>query len=94
MINVNLALQIWRLLSSEQNVNDLITCLKSPKFQMVYDEFLTQKCQENVNFQFWWNYMEMIFILLDFTRAQREGDWELYLDSFRAMFHTFSGTTT
>ena len=88
-INVDLALQISRLLSSEQNVNDLITCLKSPQFQTVYDEFLTQKCQENVNFQFWWNYMEMIFILLDFTRAQREGDWELYLDSFRAMLPYF-----
>ena len=88
-INVDLALQISRLLSSEQNVNDLITCLKSPQFQTVYDEFLTQTCQENVNFQFWWNYMEMIFILLDFTCAQREGDWELYLDSFRAMLPYF-----
>ena len=57
-INVDLALQISRLLSSEQNVNDLITCLKSPQFQTVYDEFLTQKCQENVNFQFWWNYTD------------------------------------
>jgi hypothetical protein len=33
--------------------------------------------------------MEMIFILLDFTCAQREGDWELYLDSFRAMLPYF-----
>jgi hypothetical protein len=33
--------------------------------------------------------MEMIFILPDFTRAQREGDWELYLDSFRAMLPYF-----
>ena len=33
--------------------------------------------------------MEMIFTLLDFTRAQREGNWELFLDSFLAMLSYF-----
>lgn len=88
-INVDPALHISCLLSSAQNVNELITYLKLPQFQRVYNDFLAQKCQENVNFRFWWNYMETISTLLDFTRGQRKGDWELYLDSFRDMLPYF-----
>jgi hypothetical protein len=41
-------------LSTEQNGRMLMVWLhvwKSPQFQRVYDEFLMQKCQENVNFR-------------------------------------------
>ena len=53
------------------------------------DEFLAQRSEENVNFKFWWNYMEMVSILHMFTRAQREGIWDLYLHSFRHMLPYF-----
>ncbi|KAG1693201.1 hypothetical protein GQR58_007155 [Nymphon striatum] len=36
-------------------------------------------------FAFWLVYMEMVFILLNFIRAEREGNWELHLESFKRM---------
>ena len=53
------------------------------------NEFIAQRSEENVNFKFWWNYMEMVSVLLMFTRAQREGIWDLYLHSFRHMLPYF-----
>ncbi|XP_014666278.1 PREDICTED: uncharacterized protein LOC106808189 [Priapulus caudatus] len=47
------------------------------------------------NFQFWWKYIEMVNILLRFTRAQRDGLWELHLSAFRDMlpyFHQYDHT--
>ena len=45
------------------------------------DEFVAQSFQENVNFMFWWHYMELVSILLIFTRAQRErGDMGPVID--------------
>ena len=41
--------------------------------------------QKNVNFRFWWRYLQMVQILLLFVRAQREENWELHLSSFTAM---------
>ena len=37
------------------------------------------------NFCYWNQYIEMVDILLDFNRANREGNWQLHLDSFAAM---------
>lgn len=50
---------------------------------------MTEKSEDNVNFAFWWSYLEMASILLNFTRAQREGNWELYLNSFCCMLPYF-----
>ncbi len=33
--------------------------------------------------------MEMVFILLRFIRAQRDGDWDLHLDTFAQMLPFF-----
>ena len=77
------------LASSPENAEALITSLKSPRVQKVLDEFVAQRSEENVNFTFWWSYMEMESILLMFTRAQKEGNWDLYLHSFRRMLPYF-----
>ena len=37
------------------------------------------------NFVLWRTYMKMVEILLDFIRANRDGDWSLHLSSFAAM---------
>ena len=81
--------EIAALASSPENAEALITSLKSPRVQKVLDEFVEQRSEENVNFMFWWSYMEMVSILLMFTRAQREGNWDLYLHSFRRMLPYF-----
>lgn len=53
------------------------------------DEFVAQRSKGNVNFKFWWNYLETVSILFMFTRAQREGVWDLNLHSFRCMLPYF-----
>ena len=52
-------------------------------------KFVKEESEKSVNFSFWWKYMEMVSILLMFTRAQRDGDWELYLTAFRKMIPFF-----
>ena len=75
-MNAGLALRISSLWSSAQNVDELIACLKSPEFRNVHGDFIAHKSQENVNFAFWWNYIEMVSTVLDFTRAQGEANWK------------------
>ena len=41
--------------------------------------------QDDSTYCYWRQYMHMVSILLRFTRAIREGDWELYLSSFSEM---------
>ena len=41
--------------------------------------------QDDSTYYYWRQYMHMVSILLRFTRAIREGDWELYLSSFSEM---------
>lgn len=91
--NADLAQQISHPLSSVQHVNGLITSLKSPEFQTVFDEFVVQKSQENVNFKFWWNYMEMVSTLLDFTVRNSRATGSCIWIASAACFHTFSGMT-
>ena len=51
--------------------------------------FVEERKAKNVNFTFWWQYLEMVTILLMFTRAQRDGLWDLHLFSFRCMLPYF-----
>ena len=39
----------------------------------------------NPNFRLWSTYMNMVEILMDFIRAERDGNWKLHLQSFSAM---------
>jgi hypothetical protein len=43
----------------------------------------------NPNVLFWWSYLDLVSILLEFTKWEREGLWGLYLHSFRAMLPWF-----
>ena len=40
-------------------------------------------------FQFLWQYMDMVSTLLSFIRAQREGNWQLHVATFREMLLYF-----
>ena len=49
--------------------------------------------KEDATFQFWWSYVDMAMILLGFAHVQRDGIWELHLDSLPKCFHTFTMIT-
>lgn len=66
--------EISDLACSPKNSVALVISLKSPRMKKMLDKFVAERSKENAsNFKFWGNYMEMVSILLMFTRAQREG---------------------
>ena len=65
-------------------VNCLVTTLKTHDVLGMMDEF-DNTLQHLPNFVLWRSYMKMVETLLDFIRANREGNWALHLDSFSAM---------
>ena len=71
-----------------ETIPELITCLKQERFHKLLKDFIESK-SDDVNFVFWWNYMDMVSILLQFTRAQRDGIWDLHLHSFSLMLPYF-----
>lgn len=46
--------------------------------------------QDDSTYRYWRQYMNLVSILLRFTRAIREGNWELYLSSFSEMLPWFA----
>ena len=74
--------------AEKQDVETLATVLGSEIFLGHVDLFLETK-DDDVNFKFWWQYLNMVSILLKFIRAQREGLWDDHLDAFRSMLPYF-----
>ena len=46
-----------------------------------FDAFMSS----SKNYAFWLSYMKMVETLLNFIRAEREGNWQLHLESFAAL---------
>ena len=75
--------------SDTEAISQMVHTLASEKFHQPILDFVKVLKEENPNAEFWWNYMEMVRILLYFTRAQRDGLWELNLYAFRHMLPFF-----
>lgn len=70
-------------------VGTLADYLRGNDIQDLLKEFSSHHA-DNPNFKLWSQYMEMIEILLDFIRAQRDGNWGLHLEAFSAMLPWFT----
>ena len=81
--------EIKKYSEGENNISDLMNLLQTDEWRGYLSVFVKEESDNSVNFSFWWKYMEMVSILLMFTRAQRDGDWELYLTAFRKMIPYF-----
>ncbi|KAJ8893011.1 hypothetical protein PR048_005592 [Dryococelus australis] len=71
-----------------ERIPELVSLLMQERVRNLLAAFIESK-SEDVNFIFWWQYMDMVSILLLFTRAQRDGMWDLYLHSFSQMLPYF-----
>jgi len=71
-----------------QKIPELITFMDQEKFRKLLDDFVESR-SDDMNFSFWWQYMDMVAILLQYTRAQRDGIWDLHLYSFSLMLPYF-----
>ena len=49
------------------------------------DHFNMMGRSKSETFQFWLEYCEMVYLLLDFLTAERESDWNMHLETFREM---------
>ena len=77
----------------EKSVQDhdfvgLISILESEEFTSVINAFVASKGND-INFRYWWSYMQMVQILLLFIRAQRDGVWNLHIHAFQRMLPLF-----
>ena len=70
------------------NIVKLLSLLAEERFQTVLSSFIDMRSKD-VNFYFWWNYMQMVQILQLFIRAQRDGNWDLHIYSFQFMLPYF-----
>ena len=71
-----------------QTIPELIIFLDQDKFRKLLAGFVESR-SDVVNFSFWWHYMDMVAIVLQYTRAQCDGIWELHLYSFSLMLPYF-----
>ena len=65
-------------------VKDLTEALHTSNMQALLKEYDAIHSEEP-NYAFWVTYLEMVEILLDYIRANRDGNWKLHLDTFTAM---------
>ena len=79
---------ISSVMKDDNQIAALVSILQEEQYCKALAEFVAVESQ-NANFKFWWQYIEMFSILLSFTRAQREGIWELHLASFMKMIPLF-----
>ena len=81
--------QLKDMVESKRNdeTEELEALLMTKEFEAVMEAFIASN--RNPNFMFWWGYMQMVQILLMFTRAQRDGIWDLHLQAFTRMMPYF-----
>jgi len=68
-------------------LKDLDNTLRNPHILQLLDEF--EKTLTTTS-KYWFTYLKMVSILLQFVRAERTGSWELHVSSFAAMLPWFA----
>ncbi len=86
--SISLKEKILEKSAQENGLVELISILESQEFSNIIDGFVTSR-KDDINFRYWWSYMQMVQILLLFIRAQREGLWSLHIHSFQHMLPLF-----
>lgn len=71
------------------HIAQMVDKLIKDRFQQPMKEFSASLAVDNPNAAFWWDYMTMVSILLCFTRAQRDGLWDLHLYALKCMLPFF-----
>ena len=55
----------------------------------VLQTFIDESCKASVTFKYWFMFLQAIQILLDFNRAERQGQWRQHLESISSMLPYF-----
>ena len=86
-IDVTLRAELSEVCTSidADHIAQMVDKLTTGSFRDAMKVFPAVRVVENPNAEFWWDYMTMVSILLCFTRAQRDGSWDLHLYAFKRM---------
>ncbi|KAL2094651.1 hypothetical protein ACEWY4_009370 [Coilia grayii] len=93
--NLKQSLETYTKSDVKEDFEKMCDMLSSDTYNALQSAFISLKKEANPNFQFWWQYTEMVQILLLFIRSQREGNWGLHLYAFQEMlpyFHRYDHT--
>ncbi|KAK5936226.1 hypothetical protein CgunFtcFv8_027647 [Champsocephalus gunnari] len=71
------------------HIAQMVDKLTTDSVQQPMKEFAASLAVDDPNAAFWWDYMTMVSIVLCFTRAQRDGLWDLHLYAFKRMLPFF-----
>ena len=71
------------------SITQMVETLSTKGFRQPMKELAEALAVDDPNAEFWWQYMTMVSILLSFTRAQRDGLWNLHLYYFKRMLPYF-----
>lgn len=87
---------VQKLKNHDLNVEEEYEELVSLLYQILKEIDQFDESQKNKKtYKLWRQYMDMVFTLLAFIRADREGNWSLHLESFTKMlplFHRYDHT--
>lgn len=70
-------------------------CLKnfmmsSDKLHTDFEQFKKEKEKQSETFTYWNNFIQMVYMLKDLVRADREGNWELHLHTVQSILPLFA----
>lgn len=85
--NVDHSQTLNDIMNERIDIQSSIEDLQNPVFKEYLSSF--RKETENPNILFWWSYLDLVPILLAFTKSERKGLWDLFLNSFRSMLPWF-----
>ncbi|KAJ8893112.1 hypothetical protein PR048_005695 [Dryococelus australis] len=70
---------------TSERIPELVSLLMQERIQKLLADFIESK-SEDVNFIFWWQYIDMVAILLQFTRSQCDADKHQHPDEVASEF--------
>lgn len=62
----------------------------STEMQDKFQEFKSAKCEKSETFGYWNKFVHMVYLVRNLIRADREGDWNLHLQSVHAVLPLFA----
>ena len=68
---------------------DEMQTVLSDKVSNFHHKFISQQRESSDTFAFWIDYINMVMLLLDYIRAEREGQWKKHLSAVTAMLPYF-----
>jgi hypothetical protein len=68
------------IMNEQRDIGSSLEELQNTVFREYFIDFREEITNPNVFF--WWSYLDLVSILLELTKSEREGLWDLYINTF------------